>query len=136
MYLIVHPTQSLLPDMSVPASKPETQRAILTASLGQGISRISNDLRCLETDTMKNACRQLGAHIEECDGYLEVKGFGRNFKKDLLVIDSKGSGLVFRTMSAICSTRNAPTILTGDSTLRRRVMKPLFSSLEDRKSVV
>ena len=46
------------------------------------------------------------------------------------MIDCKGSGLVFRTMSAICSARNAPTILTGDSTLRRRIMKPLFSSLE------
>nr|WP_230958979.1 5-enolpyruvylshikimate-3-phosphate synthase [Burkholderia stagnalis] len=129
MYLRVNPAPHLKPVMSVPASKPETQRAIVTATLATGRSRIHNDLRCLETDTMKQACRQLGAQISEHDGFLEVIGVGRNFTNDTLVIDAKGSGLVFRTLSAIACARRAPTILTGDHTLRRRVMKPLFDAL-------
>ncbi|MGS1002365.1 3-phosphoshikimate 1-carboxyvinyltransferase [Burkholderia glumae] len=129
MYLRVNPASHLKPVMSVPASKPETQRAIVTASLATGRSRIHNDLRCLETDTMKAACRQLGARISEHDGFLEVDGVGGQFTHDTLVIDAKGSGLVFRTLSAITCMRRSPTILTGDHTLRRRVMKPLFDAL-------
>ena len=78
---------------------------------------------------MKQACRQLGAQINEHDGFLEIVGVGRDFTNDTLVIDAKGSGLVFRTLSAIACARRAPTILTGDHTLRRRVMKPLFDAL-------
>ena len=59
----------------------------------------------------------------------EIVGVGRDFTNDTLVIDAKGSGLVFRTLSAIACARRAPTILTGDHTLRRRVMKPLFDAL-------
>ncbi|MGG1948576.1 5-enolpyruvylshikimate-3-phosphate synthase [Trinickia sp. NRRL B-1857] len=130
MYLRVNPTSYLKPVMSVPASKPETQRAIVTASLAAGLSRIYNDLRCLETETMKRACRQLGAQISEYDGFLEVSGVGRDFTRDTIVIDAKGSGLVFRTLSAVACARRAPTILTGDHTLRRRVMRPLFDALD------
>ena len=129
MYLRVDPTSYLKPVMSVPASKPETQRAILTATLAKGTSRIHNDLRCLETDTMKNACRQLGARIDEHDGFLDVAGAGSDLRGDARMIDAKGSGLVFRTLSAIACARRAPTILTGDHTLRRRVMRPLFDAL-------
>lgn len=130
MYLRIDPTSYLKPVMSVPASKPETQRAILTATLASGRSRIRNDLRCLETETMKNACRQLGAQITEHEGFLEVTGVGGSFSTDTRMIDAKGSGLVFRTLSAIACARGTPTILTGDHTLRRRVMKPLFEALD------
>jgi hypothetical protein len=40
MYLRIDPTSYLKPVTSVPASKPETQRAILTATLAGGRSRI------------------------------------------------------------------------------------------------
>ena len=36
MYLRVNPASHLNPVMSVPASKPETQRAIVTATLATG----------------------------------------------------------------------------------------------------
>ncbi len=129
MYLRVEPTKELGTRMSVPASKPETQRAILAATLADGTSIIRNDLRCTETETMKIACRQLGARIEEGNGALYMTGTGGQFASNIEVIDAKGSGLVFRTMMALSSMKGTPTILTGDATLRRRVMQPLFDSL-------
>lgn len=129
MYLRIEPLSELGRDMKVPASKPETQRAILAATLADGTSIIHNDLRCLETDTMKRACRQLGATLVEDGDALRVDGTGGRFGDDMLVVDAKGSGLVFRTMMALSSMRGVPTILTGDATLRRRVMTPLFDAL-------
>lgn len=129
MYLRVEPIKSLGRTMTVPASKPETQRAIVAASLAHGTSIVRNDLRCIETETMKAACRKLGATIDETADQLTITGTGGRFSTDVHVIDAKGSGLVFRTMMALSSMRGIPTILTGDATLRRRVMKPLFDAL-------
>ncbi|WP_241044044.1 3-phosphoshikimate 1-carboxyvinyltransferase [Achromobacter xylosoxidans] len=129
MYLRVEPIKELGTRMNVPASKPETQRAILAATLADGTSIIRNDLRCTETETMKIACAQLGAKIEEAADALFVTGTGGRFASGIEVIDAKGSGLVFRTMMALSCVKSTPTILTGDATLRRRVMQPLLDGL-------
>jgi len=129
MYLRVEPIKQLGTRMSVPASKPETQRAILAATLADGTSIIRNDLRCTETETMKIACRQLGARFEETGDSLFITGTGGRFASGIEVIDAKGSGLVFRTMMALSCMKTTPTILTGDATLRRRVMQPLLDGL-------
>jgi 3-phosphoshikimate 1-carboxyvinyltransferase len=115
----------------VPSSKPETQRAIVTSALADGVSRIHNDLRCAETQTMKDACRALGAEIFDHDGYLEVRGIGGNLKHNGKVIRARGSGLVFRTMTALASASATPVVVTGDTTVCNRIMSPLFDALAD-----
>lgn len=129
MPLEVKPLNNLKDKAYIPSSKPETQRAIIAATLASGISVVRNDLRCLETTTMKEACRAIGAIIIEREGYLEIKGVGRKMKSNKRVIDALGSGLVFRVFSAITSFSNTPEIITGDKVLRGRVMKPLFDAL-------
>jgi len=69
MLLNVNPVRKLSGQATIPSSKPETQRAILAAVLAKGTSIIHNDLRCLETTTMKNACRHFGANLTEKEGY-------------------------------------------------------------------
>ncbi|HEY0525417.1 MAG TPA: 3-phosphoshikimate 1-carboxyvinyltransferase [Stellaceae bacterium] len=116
----------------VPSSKPETQRALLIASLAEGTSRIYNDLRCQETDTMIAACENIGAKIRRHDGYAEVTGVGgRRTSARSPIIQASGSGLVFRTFAAIASAIEGITVITGDATLRNRVMSPLIASLRD-----
>lgn len=129
MYLHVDPVQKLSGHATIPSSKPETQRAILAATLAKGKSIIHNDLRCLETTSMKNACRNVGAIIEEKDGYLEVTGVGPNLRPGHRVIDALGSGLVFRVFTALTCFASTPAVITGDSILRGRVMAPLFDAL-------
>ena len=128
-YLEVSPVEMVSGKAIVPSSKPETQRAILAASLGGGRSTVYNDLRCSETSTMKRACEAIGATIIEHEGYLEIHGIG-DFPKALNpIIDARGSGLVFRVMTAITSFVSGVTVLTGDATLRSRIMAPLFDAL-------
>ncbi|MGF1495111.1 MAG: 3-phosphoshikimate 1-carboxyvinyltransferase [Microcoleaceae cyanobacterium] len=113
----------------VPSSKPETQRALIMAAQADGVSHIYNDLRCSETDTMKQAFRCFGVDVVEKDDHLVVSGCGGQFKYNNQVIDSKGSGLVFRVFTALATTVDSPVIISGDSTLRKRIMAPLFQAL-------
>jgi len=129
MLLKANPAGSFSGRFRIPSSKPETQRAILCAVLADGKSCVFNDLRCAETDTMKAACRTLGATIIDHTDHLEIHGIGRHPSTKGRLIDAAGSGLVFRTMAAISSAFSAPTILTGDQTLRKRVMSDLLQAL-------
>lgn len=129
MLLKTYPASRFNGAMRVPSSKPETQRAIFIAAQANGVSRVYNDLRCLETDTMKKACRSIGAQIIEHDDHLEIHGVGNNIAFPSNVIDAKGSGLVFRIFTALASTIKFPVIITGEDTLRRRVQEPLFNAL-------
>ncbi|GGN44976.1 3-phosphoshikimate 1-carboxyvinyltransferase [Streptomyces fuscichromogenes] len=131
MLLKVAPINSFSGTFRIPSSKPETQRAILTATLAEGTSRIFNDLRCDETQTMKNACRALGATITEHDGHLEIQGIAGTFPPIGRVIQSRGSGLVFRIVTALASVQPSPVVVTGDATLRNRVMEPLLQALRE-----
>ncbi|QUW67830.1 hypothetical protein KFQ04_12030 [Pseudomonas synxantha] len=128
--LKVFPTSSIGTIATIPSSKPETQRAIIAASLASGTSYIYNDLRCLETETMKKACRSIGAIIEEQPGRLVVTGTGGLIKPEKKVIDALGSGLVFRVFAALTCFTTTPAVITGDEVLRGRVMEPLFVALE------
>jgi 3-phosphoshikimate 1-carboxyvinyltransferase len=115
---------------TIPSSKPETQRAILAASLANGVSEIYNDLRCLETETMKEACRRIGAIIHEKTDRLVIHGAGGLNQVNRLIIDALGSGLVFRVFVALSCFATKSMMITGDEILCGRVMQPLFTALE------
>ncbi|HEX6371127.1 MAG TPA: 3-phosphoshikimate 1-carboxyvinyltransferase [Longimicrobium sp.] len=115
--------------LRVPSSKPDTQRALVTAALAGGRSVIHNDLRCQETEVMKDCLRALGAGIREDDGWIEVTGTGGRLSAPGEVLRCAGSALAFRTLLALACGTGAPVILTGDAVLRRRVMAPLFAAL-------
>jgi len=128
----IDPTKQLFDNtISIPSSKPETQRAIFIGSFSEGISEVHNDLRCIETSIMKRACKVLGAEIDEERDRLRILGAKGILKKcqDVKVINSSGSGLVARLFTVLGSLTPKATIITGDKILRTRVMKPLFSNL-------
>ncbi|MCC8465359.1 MULTISPECIES: 3-phosphoshikimate 1-carboxyvinyltransferase [Photorhabdus] len=130
-YLAVSPSSYILHSAYIPSSKPETQRAILAASLSDGKSIINNDLRCSETATMKEACRSIGAKIIEEPSRLIIYGTGGKIIPSNNVIDAIGSGLVFRVITALACHSDTPSVISGDATLRARVMKPLLNALAD-----
>jgi 3-phosphoshikimate 1-carboxyvinyltransferase len=130
--LKVYPAKSVDGEVTIPSSKPETQRAILIGSLAKGTSKVFNDLHCVETNTMKNACRSIGAKITEHDNFLEVEGYQSTglTAKDIPVVNCIGSGLVARTFLTLSSVLEFPVIVTGNQVLRNRIIGPLLSSLE------
>jgi 3-phosphoshikimate 1-carboxyvinyltransferase len=129
--LRVAPATSFSGCFQIPPSKPETQRAILASALAAGRSRIRGALRCDEIETMKRACQAIGAKITERPDGLDIDGVGGAPRFRDRTIDAAGSALVFRTMTALAAVQPLPIVLTGDATLRRRVMSPLFDALRE-----
>ena len=59
--------------VSVPSSKPESQRGFVVSALAEGKSQIHNSLKSLETDTMLKNLESLGAKVLVKDSYTEIK---------------------------------------------------------------
>lgn len=133
MPFVVNPITALDAAIAAPPSKPETQRAVLLASLATGRSRIGNALRSRETDAMVTACGALGARLAWEDGGWTVDGCGfapgHRVPGGRLAVQADGSGLVARIFAALgCAAEGGATV-DGNEVLRGRVMAPLFEAL-------
>jgi 3-phosphoshikimate 1-carboxyvinyltransferase len=113
-----------------PASKSYTHRAVAAASLADGNSTIRNPLLARDTFATVCACKALGVDIDYENGELLIRGRDR-LKIPENVINAENSGTTIRMIAAISSlTSGGFTILTGDSSLRRRPMNPLIRGLQ------
>ncbi len=113
-----------------PPNKSYTHRAIFLASLSKGKSQIRNVLFSRDTIATINACKTFVAIIKEDNANLTIESSG-----DLILqsdkIDASNSGTTIRISAAIASLSDTKTTLTGDSSLRKRPMKPLLDALRD-----
>jgi len=122
----VHP-KSLGGEIQIPPSKSHSQRALLFAMKGQGISRIENLLDSPDIRAMRQAIEQLGASCREEGDMLEVTA---GFSPSSEVIDAENSGQILRFLSALVALFPTYTEVTGDgSVCRRRPIKPLLGAL-------
>ena len=113
---------------SCPSSKSYTHRAIFLAALSEGESKIHNPLISRDTLSSINACRAIGPQIISEASSLRI--MGTDLKTPDTVIDAGNSGTTIRIATAVCSLiESGYSILTGDSSLRRRPMGPLLCSL-------
>src|ERR671911_76954 len=111
-----------------PSSKSYTHRAIFLAALSEGESKIHNPLISRDTLSSINACRAIGPQIISEESSLRI--MGTDLKTPDTVIDAGNSGTTIRIATAVCSLiESGYSILTGDSSLRRRPMGPLLCSL-------
>jgi len=88
--LIVKPSQ-LKGEVLIPASKSHTIRALVVATLADGVSEITNPLDSLDTRAAVDACRALGGRITTGDAW-QVEGVGGKVAPPADVIDVKTRG--------------------------------------------
>lgn len=111
-----------------PSSKSYTHRAIFLAALSDGVSRIYNPLISRDTISTVNACKALGPQIFHEGSSLRI--IGSTLKAPDTVIDAGNSGTTIRIATSVCSLiESGYSVLTGDSSLRTRPMRPLLISL-------
>jgi 3-phosphoshikimate 1-carboxyvinyltransferase len=126
---------SLNATLSVPGSKSYTNRALLTASLAAGISRLSRVSMSSDSDAMIKALRLLGVSIHETadpDGApaLLVEGCGGKFSPFRGTIDVGPAGTTMRFLVALCaSIRGAQITLQGSERMHERPIKGLVDAL-------
>lgn len=64
--------------IEAPGSKSYTHRALVAASLAEGVSKISRPVFCDDTEVTIDMCNRFGAQIVKRGVDLEVEGFGKH----------------------------------------------------------
>ncbi|MBU1004350.1 MAG: 3-phosphoshikimate 1-carboxyvinyltransferase [Nanoarchaeota archaeon] len=131
MKLVVEKTEKLEGEITIPGSKSHTIRAVIIASLAEGISKIKNPLKSDDTMAAVNACTAFGAKINtDNESEWVISGFNHNPQKPEGVINMMNSGTSLRLISGVIAALCDFEIeLDGDASLRARPMQPLLKSL-------
>ncbi|MFQ6071824.1 MAG: 3-phosphoshikimate 1-carboxyvinyltransferase [Methanosarcinales archaeon] len=117
-------------EVFAPPSKSYTHRAIAVASLSEN-AVIKYPLLSADTQATISACTAIGASIDIKKSELIINGVCGNPKIPDNVIDVANSGTTLRFMTAISALIDGYTVLTGDSSIRKRPNNPLLKALTE-----
>lgn len=133
MNLLVQQTSRLVGQVTSPASKSHSIRALLLALMAAGDSRLSNVLACDDTQAAKAVCRQLGADIAvEADSWW-VKSLGLPLSSSVTGVHTGNSGVTTHLVMPLLGLRqNAHQSLVLDcgEQMRARPVGPLIEALQ------
>lgn len=131
MELHVQQAKSIRGVVNAPPSKSYSHRAFIIASLAEGASRLKYPLYSEDTLASLDSCRALGCEIEVKEDECIIQGTSGDLNTPENVVDVKNSGTTLRIMTSAASLAPYYTVLTGDSSLRKRPMHDLLQSLEN-----
>lgn len=119
-------------EISIPASKSQTIRALLIAAFSKEKSVIRNPLVSSDTLSCVNAIRALGASVEfnEDSSVCYVDASALECSKDV-TIDAGNSGTTEYLLLGLAASLGGRITITGDEQLRSRPAGPLAKALED-----
>ena len=112
-----------------PASKSYTHRAIFLAALSDGKSIVKDALYSSDTRATIDACKTFGVDVHESGDIISIDN-SINLEGEGGIIDVVNSGTTIRIATAIAAISPNKTILSGDSSIKKRPMRPLLDSLE------
>jgi 3-phosphoshikimate 1-carboxyvinyltransferase len=112
----------------LPASKSETNRALILAALANGPSVITGGLEARDTQLMRDALRTLGVRIEESGDHWQVTP-PRSFVAGG-TIDCGLAGTVMRFVPPVAALADGTVRFDGDQQAYARPMAPLLGALK------
>lgn len=125
----VSKTKNLKGEITIPADKSVSHRAVMFASLAKGKSIISNFSSGVDCWSTLNAFRALGVEINEIDSKtIEVVSSGV-LKNSFSPLDMGNSGTTTRLISGILAGQEFDSVLVGDESLSKRPMKRIIEPL-------
>ncbi len=117
-------------EISLPGDKSISHRAIIFASLSDGMCKVSNLGSGRDNRSTISILRNLGVTIKkQADTWL-IKGVGlRGLKEPTNTLNAGNSGTTIRIMTGILSAQPFFSVLTGDKYLVKRPMKRIIEPL-------
>ncbi|MCF0241338.1 MAG: 3-phosphoshikimate 1-carboxyvinyltransferase [Treponema sp.] len=120
--------------ITVPGSKSHTIRALILASMAEGVSQIKNPLPSNDCLSTAKAMNQIGAKCkfptENSNLVWTVEGAGKNLKIPKEgIIDVGNSGSLMYFLSPILSTLKGKVTYTGDESICSRPVGHLLDAL-------
>lgn len=119
--------------IALPGSKSITNRALILAALGEGITRLEGALFSRDTIIMLNALKDLGFKLETNKNEYAIQVEGRNgeIPKNKAKIYVGNAGTVARFLTAFLALKQGGVYeLDGDEAMRDRPMSGLLEALE------
>lgn len=113
----------------VPGSKSHTIRALIFASLAEGVSFITNPLPSADALSCVHALQEFGAQVSIEDSIWSVCGAGKNFHLPSNVVDVGNSGSVLYFLTPLAATLEGYTVFTGDASIRTRPVRAMLDAL-------
>lgn len=127
----VQPGGQLHGRLWVPGDKSISHRAVMLASLADGVSEITGFLSGEDCLCTMKAFQQMGVRIERLgETHLRVHGVGlRGLKAPAAALDMGNSGTAMRLMCGLLAGQPFASTLIGDASLSRRPMKRVINPL-------
>ena len=110
-----------------PGSKSITNRALITAGLAAGNSRIVDPLRSDDTGAMVDCLRTMGVGVQPGNRNFKVSS-GGHLRGGLL--DARASGTTARFITAAAALAEGPSVVDGTPRMRERPIGPLVEALQ------
>src|SRR6266542_3067110 len=118
--------------MEAPASKSVTNRMLVCAALGDGVSLLRRPLESDDSAAMREALGALGAPVTELAGPAwRVAGTGGRLASPAVPLDARGSGTTMRFLAALAPLTAAGATVTGRPGLLLRPIGALVAALRE-----
>lgn len=130
MYVTIN-RSSLKGEVKVPGSKSHTIRAVLLATLAQGVSIIENPLLGGDGESAVDAARAFGAKVTTQGTQLIIEGFGIPLQVPAKGLDTKNSGTTTSFVTSLATLAEGETYITGDEQIQKRPIKTLVDALNE-----
>ena len=125
----VQKSKPLNGEITIPADKSISHRAVMLSSLAQGKSTIKNFSSGADCWSTLNIFKQLGVGVNIIDKKtIEIVSDG-NLKQSLTPLDAGNSGTTTRLLSGILAGKNFDSEIIGDESLSKRPMKRIILPL-------
>ena len=133
VFLHVTKSQSLRGEVRMPRSKTHSFRALILASLADGISFVRHPKLSGDWHEAVKAMRMYGANIEEiAPSVFRVEGVGGKLQTPADVINVNNSGTMLFFLAGVAAACPAWSVITGDESIRtlRTISRNLFEPFE------
>ncbi len=128
---ILHATDRIQGAIRVPGDKSISHRSLLLGAMAHGTTEVHGFLRSEDCLATRDALGALGVQIGESPGgCVQIVGQGPEaLREPEMILDAANSGTSLRLLAGLLAGRPFLTILTGDSSLRKRPMRRVVEPL-------
>src|SRR5215510_6437677 len=126
----IAPVTKLSGDFQLPGDKSISHRSAMFASIGEGVSKLSNYSSARDCQSTLDCLEALGVKICREPELIVIEGAGLDgLSASARALDVGNSGSTIRMLSGILAGQNFTTEITGDESIRRRPMKRVIDPL-------
>src|SRR5579859_5636804 len=134
IFLKVTKSQNLQGEVRMPRSKTHSFRALILASLAEGVSFIREPKLSSDWHEAVKAMQMYGAKIEEVEkNVFRVEGVGGKLQTPTDIINVNNSGTMLFFLAGVAAACSGWSVITGDESIRtlRKISKNLFEPFRD-----